>query len=697
MLVADRKFSCCVAALLLSIGLLAAWSFASDWRMIGPDGGNVRSLAYDPGDPSHILLGTSAGQLFASHDGGNSWQLFAHFRLNEDYVVDHIIFDPANPATIYVAGWGLFDDTEGGVFRSDDGGKTWRELPGVHGKSIRAIAMAPSDHNTLVVGALDGVFRSRDGGAIWQRMTPEHPEIMENHSSMKNFVSVAVDPQNPDLVYAGTRHLAWKTSDGGLNWHNINNGMLDDSDVFSIIVDPRTPSRVYASACSGIYRSDNGAELFHRVQGLPHSAIRTRVLKQDPTRSSIVYAGTTGGLWKTVDGGVKWSLVTTPDAIVNDVMIDPRNPDRVLVATDLRGVLASDDAFAHYAASNRGFSYRAVGDVLVDRKDPRRLYVGLTNDQDLGGVFISDDSGTSWRKCSRGLAERDILSLRQAENGVLFAGTNHGIFYLASLSGSWQRSTMIAAPVPESQAKPEAARTATARKQVSEARAMSVAEPVISVDNTPRVRSLQLSKAAWFAATNEGLFVSVDNGKKWYRQPVDAQNNFTAVDSHEDGTVTLVSYKMAYLSKDWGKTWNSLTLPSYVTSIHSLNLMPDSSMWLGAHEGALHSQDDGRTWQYVQGGLPIDDVIKVEYDATSRCLLATTLHHHEAFESEDGGRTWHRTASADVPIRTVVRYQGRWLATSTHNGLLLQEGEIQSSKDSPSCRDLVIHGKASRN
>ena len=84
-----------------------------------------------------------------------------------------------------------------------------RPVKGAHGKSIRAFAMAPSDHNTLVIGALDGVFRSRDGGTTWKRMTPEDPPVMENHSSMKNFVSVAVDPQDPDIVYAGTRHLAW--------------------------------------------------------------------------------------------------------------------------------------------------------------------------------------------------------------------------------------------------------------------------------------------------------------------------------------------------------------------------------------------------------------------------------------------------------------------------------------------------------
>ena len=330
------KLVLCVT-LLFTVG-----GFASDWQLIGPEGGNVRSLAYDPSDPNRIILGTSAGQLFVSQDGGNSWALFAHLGPGDDYVFDHVVFDPTHPATIYAAAWGLFDDNEGGVFRSDDGGASWRELTGVHGKSIRALAMAPSDHNTLVIGALDGVFRSRDGGATWERISPENPLAIENHSSLKNFVSVAIDPQNPDIIYAGTRHLPWKTTNGGTTWHNLKDGILDDSDVFSIIVDPKVPSRVYASACSGIYKSDNGAELFHRVQGLPHSAIRTRVLKQDPQRPGIVYAGTTGGLWKTLDGGAKWSLVSAPDVIVNDVLIDPRDPERVLLATDRRGVLVSN-------------------------------------------------------------------------------------------------------------------------------------------------------------------------------------------------------------------------------------------------------------------------------------------------------------------------------------------------------------------
>ncbi len=680
------------AKLAVCVGLLCAiFSFASDWQLIGPEGGNVRSLAYDPSNPNRILLGTSSGQLFISQDGGSSWAPFVHLGSGDDYVFDHIVFDPTNPATVYAAAWGLFDDNDGGVFRSDDGGRTWRELVGVHGKSIRALAMAPSDHNTLVIGALDGVFRSRDGGANWERITPENHMAIENHSSLRNFVSVAIDPQNPDTIYAGTRHLPWKTTDGGANWHNLKEGILDDSDVFSIIVDPKVPSRVYASACSGIYLSENGAELFHRVQGLPHSAIRTRVLHQDPQRPAIVYAGTTGGLWKTTDNGVRWKLVTSPDVIVNDVLIDPRNPEHVMVATDLRGVLVSNDGFVHYTTSNRGFSHRTVGEVIADRKVPNRLYVGVVNDKDMGGLFVSDDAGKSWRQSSKGLDGRDILTLQQAENGVLFAGTNHGIFSLSSLSGSWLPAAMIRGPVPEWQpkevtpepvvAKPKSSKTtAASRRKATTSKSKVPAEAVIPADTAPRVRSLRIGEKAWYAATKEGLFISVDQGKKWYLQPIEEDFDYSAVNSYDDGTVTLAGPKGAYISHDDGKTWTSIVLPKYVTHVYNLTLTPDSSLWMATRQGALNSTDGGQSWRYVVGvGLPKDDVLAVRYDPDGHRLLATALRAHGVFESRDGGKSWQSTPDAGVAIRAALNYQGRLLAASSYNGLLLEESSVVES------------------
>ena len=104
-------------------------------------------------------------------------------------------------------------------------------------------------------------IRSDDGGYTWQRLTPEQ------HEELRNFDSVALDPANPQIIYAGTYHLPWKSTDGGAHWKPVHEGMIDDSDVMSILVDRAHPRRVYASACSGIYLSEDGATLWRQNSG----------------------------------------------------------------------------------------------------------------------------------------------------------------------------------------------------------------------------------------------------------------------------------------------------------------------------------------------------------------------------------------------------------------------------------------------
>jgi len=678
-----RRYFYFLAALVVCLVLFVLAATAADWRLIGPEGGDVRSLAYDPSNPQRILLGTSAGQLFISEDGGASWSLFAHLGPGDDYVLDHIIFDPSHSATIYVAGWSLFNADEGDVFRSDDSGRTWRALPGVHGKSVRALAMAPSNPSILMVGALDGVFRSRDGGQNWERISPE------NQAELKNIESLAIDPQNPDIIYAGTWHLPWKTEDGGATWHSISKGIAFDSDMFSIIVDPRNASVVYASACSGMYKSLDKAEYFHRLSlQLPNWAHRTRVLKQDPQRSNIVYAGTTGGLWKTVNGGDKFTLVTDDSVIVNDVLVDPVNPEHVLVATDRGGVLVSNDGFAHYQTSNRGFAHRVIGGVVVDNKNPNRIYVGVVNDKDLGGVFVSDDSGTTWRQTNRGLDDRDILSLQQAEDGSIYAGTNHGIFSLTSLNGEWKPAAMINGPLPQADTtawQPTyksvgSHSTRSTHSSVAHKAAPKEKEHAIPLESTPRIQAFDLVGDTWYAATNEGLFVSVDHGRKWYGTMVEGANDFVAINTFSEGTVSLVASKRAFLSSDQGKSWTEITVPQYVTGLFNLTQVGDGSLWLATREGALHSTDGGKTWEHVLAGLPARNVLMVRSAPGSQHLLATALHVHGVFESNDGGRSWQRSSDTGVSIRAAMSYQGRLLAASAYNGLLLQEGAAASSE-----------------
>ncbi len=203
-------------------------------------------------------------------------------------------------------------------------------------------------------------------------------------------------------MYAGTWHLAWKTADGGATWQRINKGMIDDSDVFSVIVDHANPSVVFASACSGIYKSESAGSQFAKIQGIPFSARRTRVLKQDPTNENFVYAGTTEGLWKTSDLGKTWKRVSNPEIVVNDVLVDPRDSNHVLLATDRSGVMASTDGAAELVhVQSRICPSLRLGD-SGRRKEADTFYVGLVNDREYGGVFYSRDAGQHWLQKSAG-------------------------------------------------------------------------------------------------------------------------------------------------------------------------------------------------------------------------------------------------------------------------------------------------------
>jgi photosystem II stability/assembly factor-like uncharacterized protein len=637
-----RAIAVFVSLLWMSAALVAE----QPWQPIGPDGGNVRSLAIDPKNPDRIFLGTSAGNLYLSIDKGATWSRFARPGNSAEMVLDHIVIDPTDSRNLFAAAWNAqLPNSDGDLFRSHDAGKTWEIVADLHGKSLRALSMAASDPKILVVGTLDGIYRSRNGGRDFERISPA------NHAEIKNVESIAIDPVNPDVIYAGTWHLPWKTEDGGKTWHNIKKGVIDDSDVFSIVIDHAQPANIFISACSGIYRSDSAGELFRKIQGIPYSARRTRMLQMDPTDHNVVYAGTTEGLWKTIDGGATWKHMTGSNIIINDVLIDPRQPSRVLLATDRSGMLASDDGGVTFTASNRGFTHRQAAALLVDRKNSNVLYAGVLNDKEFGGVFVSPNAGQTWKQNSDGLDGRDVFVLRQAADSTLVAGTDHGIFALSPNGSRWTPRDL---PLP----KPQVASLKKASTRLATA-----------PDPAPRVTVLELGAEKWFAATSSTLFVSSDSGATWHAESLPGIGVPVSI-SVAGKMAAIAGRNTVAVSVSGGESWlptKTLDADFFINSVAVDNI---GDVWLAARTGLFRSTDAGDSWKKISS-LHLADIQTIHFDDENHRVLVTSGLSVNIFESADNGRTWNAITTG-WRIRNLHVAHGRLLGTTAFDGIVMQ-------------------------
>ncbi len=696
------------AVFLLSLRLCAPPLWAAAWLPFGPDGGDARAFAVDPTNHAHLYLGTLNGWIYESRDSGGHWKRLARVGKRDDLALDNIVVDAANPKHLLVGAW-VLDREDGGMFQSFDGGATWSGTPDMNGQSLRALADAPSDPKILVAGTLKGVFRSVDSGAHWTLISP--PESREIHE----VESIAIDPLDPNTIYAGTWHLPWKTTDGGANWSSIKQGVIEDSDVFSIIVDPKDPKVVFASACSGIYKSENAGEKFAKVQGIPKTARRTRVLMQDPKHLEVVFAGTTEGLFRTNDSGKTWSRTTGPDLIVNDVFVDPTDSRRVLLATDRGGVLTSEDGGNTFVPSNVGFSSRQVTAFLTDPKKPGTLFAGVVNDKEWGGVFVSPDGGLSWAQQSSGLSGRDVFSLDLAPDGMLLAGTGHGIFRYDG--GSWVRSDDMTLPTKsmESSAK-DAALPGNVRRPAVQRTKVAARHPAARVARVKGKTKPQIAPARKtvavvlpqggpaataaakgfdgmvyamvtvgdriFAGSSRGMLVSQTSGRSWEAVPSVASEDWRFLAAAKR-TIVAASLGTIMLSSDAGESWTEIGRPAKVAQISAVAVDDRGEIWVGGREGVYLSSDRGSSWQTLRN-LYVRNVYSLYFDQASEQVLVTA----------------NGTATIAFAVQVVDRKVSFWdtgwnlrflrpvgdhlLGATLYDGVVIQPRMVESTITAPS-------------
>jgi ligand-binding sensor domain-containing protein len=343
---------------------------------------------------------------------------------------------------------------------------------------------------------------------------------------------------------------------------------------------------------------------------------------QDPDTRTTVFAGTTEGLFRTNDAGTNWMRTTGADVIVNDVYVDPANTKHVLLATDRGGVLASFDGGTSFEASNKGFSTRLVTAFAQDRTHPSDLYLGVVNNKEWGGAFISHDGGLSWSQREQGLEGRDVFSLAESINGTVVAGTENGVFWYDQNDQVWKRTGAIGAAMVEHSRRPVHGKSAAGR-----APAKSAPVKAASVKTGRQIEgivtSLTLVGNELFATTSEGVFETENPTGVW--TPVtglgpNAEGWRYAASAR--GVVMLANLGEMTVSVDGGRKWHGVSLPSGLTQVGAIAVDDEGELWVGGRQGVFVSTDGGTTWTTLKN-LYASDVNSLYFDAKGQRMLVT--------------------------------------------------------------------------
>ncbi|MBS1713854.1 MAG: glycosyl hydrolase [Armatimonadetes bacterium] len=404
------------------------------WRSIGPyRGGRSVACSGVVGRPTEFYMGACGGGLWKTGDAGQTWKCVSDgfFATSS---VGAVTVSPSSPDVVY-AGTGERDIrgniSEGdGVYKSTDGGKAWRNVGLKDTQTVARIVVHPSDPNIVWVAALGhiygpnkerGVFKSTDGGATWRKVLYV--------SDKAGGCDLCIDPKSPDTLYASTWEAwrtpftlnsggpgsrLWKSTDGGETWSDLSRNPGLPAGVLGKIgvsVSPVDSTRVYAlveAQDGGLFRSDDSGATWKLTSDDREYRQRawyyTRVVA-DPLEKDTVYVLNVG-MYRSKDGGFKFTGVNARHGDTHDLWIDPQDNKRMV---------QSNDGGATVTVDGRSWSEQDIPTaqfyhVATDNAFPYRIYGAQ---QDNSTVRIASRTG------GRGIGPSDWTSTAGGESGYV--------------------------------------------------------------------------------------------------------------------------------------------------------------------------------------------------------------------------------------------------------------------------------------
>ncbi|MEZ4587235.1 MAG: glycosyl hydrolase [Gemmatimonadales bacterium] len=714
-------------------------AFASlTWRNLGPQrGGRSVAVAGSPSRPMEYYMGTTGGGVFKTGDGGDSWA-----PVSDRYfggTIGAIAVSESRPDVVYVGGgeYPIRGNTShgDGVYRTDDGGRSWRYLGLVETRHISKIRVHPKNPNLVYVAALGpvfgpsphrGVYKSDDGGDTWRKV------LFRDDST--GVVDLAMDPNDPNTLYAGfwtayrrpwllvsggTGSGLFKSTDAGETWTEITrnpglpSGLIGN---VGITVSPANSKRLYAiieADSGGVFRSDDAGATWVKVN--EERKLRQRAwyysrIIADPKDENAVYVLNVQ-FWKSTDGGRTFPRpIRTHHGDYHDLWVAPNDPMRMVVGDDggaevsFNGGRSFTDIdyptaqFYHVMTTNH-FPYRVCGaqqdnstacmssegsdgSFLADYYDAGGCESGYIaskpDDPDImfagcyGGYLSRKDTRTGservvspWPLNPMGHPASDLKYRMQWTYPIVFSPHDPNVLYVGS-SVVFKSTNQGESWTPIS---PDLTRADPATLGNSGG---PITKDQTSVEYYATVFTIAESpveKGVIWTGSDDGLaYITRDNGANWTKiTPPDlpewARISMIDASPHAKGVAYLAANRYQlndftpylYKTSDYGATWTRIDQGirrSEFTRVIREDPVRRGLLFAGTERGVWVSLDDGASWRSLQRNLPpvpVHDLVVKDADV----VVGT---HGRAFWILDD-ITPLRQVSADVVAKDAHLYQ----------------------------------------
>ena len=606
---------------------------------------SIGAVAIDRSNPKIVWAGSgeswarnsvSIGDgVYKSTDGGENWN---NVGLKDSEHIAKILVDPKDGNTVYVCAVGHLwnDNDERGVYKTTDGGTTWKKvLAGANASTgCGMISMSPSDSKTIFASTWDlrrqgwtfrsggpgsGLYKSTDGGEHWTDLAPANAKGLPDKPWGRTALAVA--PSNPRVVYAmieSKDSALFRSGDGGGTWSKLDKSRFMVWRPFyfaNLIVDPKDENKLFKVDLGLIY-STNGGRSFSRASGGAHGDFHDVWI--DPANSNVVYATDDGGLWRSEDGGTLWKhQVNLPVSQFYHVSIDQSNPYHVYGGLQDNSSWIGDSSYPS-GVSNSRWENIYGGDgfwVFEDPSDPDYIYaeaqggtIGRVNRHTLENRFIQPQPLYSEKKLH--FNWNTPIHMSPNEKGTIYIGAQF-LFRSRDHGQSWDRiSPDLTTNDPEKQ-KQEESGGVTIDNSAAE-----MHTSIYSISESPKNGQI-----IWVGTDDGNLQITRDGAKTWTNvignvpglgknswvstveaSRFDEGTAYATFDRHTFGDITPYAAK----TTDYGKTWTMLNLqPSGVRGYAHVikeDTVSRSLLFLGTEFGLWVSIDGGQRWAEYKGG-----------------------------------------------------------------------------------------------